>query len=754
MTAPLGAARTVRTSGWPRTVERPARPPAVPVAVAATLSVLAAMLCTLVVTRVPWLGLRIVPGGAGSTAPAVITTVHPGSPAETAGLRMGTRMLRVGALTVSAADLLEEPDVLDTWPQVDAFLARQRSLRATLGAPRVPVGVQDAAGAVREVTIAPRATRPVSSLPLAYWCQLFFGAIGCVTGTWLWALRRGDWGARAYAATGAWFLVFAYAAAVYSSRELALDGTVFRALGGVNHLGATMFGAALCSLFLSYPRRLGGPRVLAAVNLGFLAWWIANVTRVAPDQNWGSRFPVLAAMVGALLLVGVQWWRSRGDPASRAILRWFGASVLVGCGAFVGAQEAVKAWGATPAIPQGYAFGFFVLMYVGLAAGLRRHRLFDLDEWALRILFWGIAVAAIVALDVALLGTVLGGGAHVGAAGLLAALAALPARRWVWARLLRRRTVAPDRLVEGALGVAYAATAADRSQRWRALLADLFDPLAIVDADPAPIHAELDAEGTTLTVPAVAAAPALRLTLPGGGRRLFAPRDVRLAATLVRLMRTADASRDAFEEGVRRERTRIARGLHDTVSSPLLAGIAHAPRGGDGRLAREIQRAVDGMRTVVSGDAAQPAPLADCVADARFAAVERLTAHGIAVRWPLADLGLRVLAPGQRTAFAAFVQEAVTNVIRHAAAAAVDVHVAIEGDALVCAIVDDGRGPVAVGAVRAEPGQGLPNLYARAAALGGRATIGPRPEAPGFAVRLVVPVATLEASASPTEEPA
>ncbi|MGZ8379521.1 MAG: sensor histidine kinase, partial [Gemmatirosa sp.] len=346
-------------------------------------------------------------------------------------------------------------------------------------------------------------------------------------------------------------------------------------------------------------------------------------------------------------------------------------------------------------------------------------------------------------VDAALLGMMGTGTARTGTLVLLLALATLPLRRLVWTRVLHRAPPDAELLVSRSLAVAYAASDEERADRWRGLLGELFDPLGVtIDARSAR-DAQLDEEGIALRVPAVASAPALRLTHARGGRRLFGAGDARLAATLVRLMRAADASRHAFEAGVRGERTRIARDLHDTVSSPLLAGLARA---GDADVRRDIRRAVHDMRSVVAGGTVEPAPLADCVADARYAAVERLSAHGIAVEWPLSDVGDHQLQPAERTAFAAFVQEAVTNVLQHARATRVDAAVSVSGGTLTCRVEDDGRGVEAArrddGPRPAGAGQGIPNLHARAATLGGHVFISPRSGRPGTTVLLVARLAS------------
>jgi two-component system, NarL family, sensor histidine kinase DevS len=152
----------------------------------------------------------------------------------------------------------------------------------------------------------------------------------------------------------------------------------------------------------------------------------------------------------------------------------------------------------------------------------------------------------------------------------------------------------------------------------------------------------------------------------------------------------------------------------------------------------EIRRAVRGMRSVVSGELVSAAPLSDCIADSRFAAVERLNAASLSFDWPVMDLGDAMLGPDERHALTAFIQESVTNVIRHAHATHVSVGISVERDELRISIADNGRG------FSPDPnrtGDGLPNLRARAATLAGVADIGARRDGqPGTEVLLVAPL--------------
>ena len=693
-------------------------------------------------TRGPWLGLALAPGDDSTL---VVAAADSRGPARDAPVGWVLDSIGVGAAGIAprALDRLDEPDFLDTWGEARTFYARQGALYDALRAPEVEAVLRAPDGTRRTLRLVP-AVRPLGALPAAFWFQLFVGVAAALIGAWVWTLRPDDWATRAFALSGASVLLFTHAAAVYSARELALPSVPFRVLAALNHLGATAFGATLCALFVVHPRRLVGARALAALATVTLAWWVGDTARLVPDQDWASRFPNMLEMVAALALAVVQWRRASGDPRARAVLRWFGASVLLGPGLFIGMIAASSAVGAEPPIPQAYAFGFFLLTYAGLALGLRRYRLFDLDEWALRLLFWGAVATAFLLLDLSLLNVVGDGSARALLVVVLLGLTTLPVRQWVWAHLLRRPVVSPEQVAEQSLAVAYARTDGERAERWRAQLRTLFDPLAVVelDAGDAPAAVVLGDQGASLAVPPVASSPALRLTHAGGGRRLFRPADVRLASRLVALLRTADASRAAFETGVRAERARIARDLHDHVSSPLMAGLAQAggeaddtarAAAGAPAVAQEIRRAIGAMREVVRGERT-PAPLADVLADARFAEVERLVAAGLSVDWPVVAIEAYDVSGEAREALTAFVREATSNILRHAKARRVEVRVEWGGAGLALRIADDGRG-IPDGAFPVN--DGLPNLHARAAALGGRAEVRRRADGQGTEVILV-----------------
>jgi signal transduction histidine kinase len=82
-------------------------------------------------------------------------------------------------------------------------------------------------------------------------------------------------------------------------------------------------------------------------------------------------------------------------------------------------------------------------------------------------------------------------------------------------------------------------------------------------------------------------------------------------------------------------------------------------------------------------------------------------------------------------------QEALTNVIRHAGTRTATVRVTHDGETIVLEVEDDGRGPSANGS--AGLGTGIQGMRERAAALGGEVEAGPRPGG-GFRVLARLPL--------------
>jgi signal transduction histidine kinase len=216
--------------------------------------------------------------------------------------------------------------------------------------------------------------------------------------------------------------------------------------------------------------------------------------------------------------------------------------------------------------------------------------------------------------------------------------------------------------------------------------------------------------------------------------------------------RAAEAARSREEEARRRtsdERLRIARELHDVLAHNISlinvqAGVAlHLmdEQPGQARTALTAIRqaskdALGELRSVLevlrqSGEEQPRAPQSGL--DELDDIVSRAGAAGLEVKVQVTGMPRSLPADVDLAAFR-IVQEAVTNVARHAGQATATVHVAYGDDDLTVQVDDDGRG----GRVSTNSGSGIAGMRERAAALGGRLEAGPRPGG-GFRVRAQLP---------------
>lgn len=204
---------------------------------------------------------------------------------------------------------------------------------------------------------------------------------------------------------------------------------------------------------------------------------------------------------------------------------------------------------------------------------------------------------------------------------------------------------------------------------------------------------------------------------------------------------------DRTSRAAAEERLRMAQDLHDGVGHGLAviamqAGVAlhvldrDADRSGKVRESLEAIRAtsreaLDALRVELATIAGEPAPRRPAAGvEAIPALVERVRSAGLRVE-VIGEPG--ELTPPTGAAVHAVLQEALTNVLRHAAASTATVIWERGADTLALRVADDGQG----GAVQDE-GMGISGMRSRVEALGGTFRAGPVSRG-GFEVSVVLP---------------
>ena len=222
------------------------------------------------------------------------------------------------------------------------------------------------------------------------------------------------------------------------------------------------------------------------------------------------------------------------------------------------------------------------------------------------------------------------------------------------------------------------------------------------------------------------------------------------------------AEQDARERrAVAAERSRIARELHDVVSHAIAVTVLQA-RGARRQLGHDeeaVRRALDAidhtttqalsdmrrllalLRDTEDGPLGAPQPTLDRLPDL----VDDVRGSGLPVDLHVSG-DAQSVPPGVELSAYRIVQEALTNVLKHAgsgASATVDLEYC--DDALELRVVDDGRGaraPSPAGGTDGQPpsGHGLVGIRERVAVVGGQVSTGPGADG-GFTVSVRLPYA-------------
>jgi len=647
----------------------------------------------------------VIPGGPAADSPDA------GIPEQGASLASLTDASG-NTIPLSPADLVEEPDTLESFSAMRAFFERQDRIAAVLRNGPVTLDLR-IDGQSQLHRLQPARQRPLGNLPFVFWLQIVVGLGGVWIGAWVWALRRSDWAARCLAFSGVGLMISAYAAAVYSTRELALPGHLFRSLSALNQFGALSFGVGMIGLFMVYPRRLFQPQWLAVPAIVLGTWFGLSASGKIETTVISHHLAIVSALLSIIALVAVQYRATRGDPRDRAALSWLGLSVLIGSGAFVVTVIAPHLLGLDAYMSQGIAFAFFLLVYVGVALGVARFQLFQLENWAFRILFYVVGVLLLLGIDALLIFTVVDDRAPAFAMSLLiVALAWLPLRDTIARWLLHRKEPARAERFRKIMDVALTPQESDPLGRWQALLDDMFTPLSVASGADVSAPA-LRYDGLALALPRIGPLPAIELQYADHGRRLFSVRDLELATEMTTMLEQALESREAYERGVTEERTRIARDIHDNIGLQLMAAL-HSPE--QTRKDLMIRETLTDLREIINNASNPDLSFDEMLADLRAQIAEQLLLAGVTMNWQITNAQGVALPLQTAHMLRSIIREAVQNALKHAEPTHIAVSVRVSHGRILVSVTNDGKG---FEPKRAPKGNGLANLGDRAQAVGG-----------------------------------
>ena len=475
-----------------------------------------------------------------------------------------------------------------------------------------------------------------------------------------------------------------------------------------------------------------------------------------PAVEQQAAFPVLSGLVVVGLATGVaavvvRFRRSRGDE--RQQMKWFLFAVAP--------LPLLPATETLPAVFGAVLFGWVVLgLPIAVAIAVLRYRLDGIDVVINRTLVYAVLTLGVIGVYVLVVGYL--GAALRREADLTVSLIATGIVAVLFAPARDRVQRGVDRLMYGRRREPYTALA-----RLGERLESTLEPDAVLPAIVSTVREALrlpyaaivlDGGAEPVTsgrrVTATEEMPLLHQGVPVGtlvlglrpGESGFSPADRRLLADLarqagvavstVRLTADLQRSRERLVTAREEERRRLRRDLHDglgaqlaglTVQTGVLRSLIQRDPEAAGDLAAELRgelrTAIAEVRRLVH-DLRPPALDELGLGGALHRVAERIGADGATLRVEVRAEGLTALPAAVEVAAYRIVQEALTNVVRHARASACCVEVAVAGPDLAVTVTDDGTGlPAGL-----EAGVGLASMRERAAETGGTCELGPAPD--------------------------
>lgn len=180
------------------------------------------------------------------------------------------------------------------------------------------------------------------------------------------------------------------------------------------------------------------------------------------------------------------------------------------------------------------------------------------------------------------------------------------------------------------------------------------------------------------------------------------------------------------------ERVGLAHDLHDGLGGMLIGNIAAMEQAPDQQMSSRqvlgmLQELRDDLRLIIDTASAQhygEHSLAQLLAPLRHRMTRLFEAHDIGVRWQLSGLEQVYLSTSRSLDVLRVLQEALTNVLKHAGAQRVSIVLERRDDGVFLEVADDGRGFEGVSDV--DHGTGMRSMHARARRLDGKLSLGKR----------------------------
>ncbi|WP_339760149.1 hypothetical protein [uncultured Sulfitobacter sp.] len=531
--------------------------------------------------------------GAAITVVAVSKT----GPAAGAGLTVGKRITHISTdstakIHLSGFEAVIGRHQLHSYEMIQETIEAKQQIWPMLFDPSLRLYSDDG----QVFSVSPTVGRSVFSLPLKSYLTLVQSLLVMVITVGIWAFAAPSRAVNYLALSGFGLATNAMCGSYLGSSLLTIPPEYFRGIINLAAWGFTVFSYGLLALFFCFPTRLFRwpiGEAIFAIGVALQASISFELFELPLHSfQFANLFPIPIALFGSLL----QWRRSKNDPIGRASVMWFSLSIY-------GVVSAVALLYSLPImlkiqpIMSPHVVNFcLAFIYLGIAAGTLKYRLFDMHRVWWKTVTWLMGGFFVVAADLFLVWQFrIDQSEALFLSLLLAGWIYFPIRQVVFQRFLKSHEITIHTLVPDLVSSFSSLRDDDEIEgRYISFLQRSFDADKIGSISPEMVtSAQIENNGLALQVSNVAGNRSIQLIGKAHARQLFSSKDVETVDVILNLIRGMKATNQALDAQQQHERDRIVRDLHDDVGGRLLSLIYQA---GDSALANEARSTLAALK--------------------------------------------------------------------------------------------------------------------------------------------------------------
>ncbi|EIJ33087.1 sensor histidine kinase [Thiothrix nivea] len=646
-------------------------------------------MATQVLMQQPWTGIRASPANNGTL---VINAIDANSPAS-AKFTVGETLLGLQAdgKVLAVSPLLNSYPPLSpaTFAQQEAFYQQQETLFKALTQGTEARFVTTAG---KTVTLIPAAQTPLSAIPWVFWLLCLVNLTAPLVGALVWAYRPYQKESLYLVLHGLFYYVFAVSGSVVIASEFCLRPDTLRQDLLLQVIGINFAAALIMVIFCYTPKPL--------VRGAWLFWLILGVTALStanyhyqwsetPGHMFYMQYPILYMIV--VSVITLQLRRLHHQPVERASLFALTVAFMLPNAIIIALHVIPILLGIPPVVGNIAALLLFDLMAVGLAVGILRYRLFDIEVWWFKSMLWVLGGCLVAALDLAIATLFHTPDRFALAISIiLAGFLYFPLRQWLLNKIIPlERLSVQDYLPGFSAKMSDAISKESFEEHWKSFLLQHFSPLHMESRMEQIDTSRLSDNGLHLYVPSLGNQHSYRLSGKQRAARLFNKKDVKNTESLLMIARMASNASETRQRAVVEERQRIMGDLHDSVGAQLMTLMHKLPDPEHKQAARLTLMTL--RDTIRLSQKTCPLKLVDHVADWRTEIMERTEAAGVELIWQQGELSGYQLSAKQVLELTQVIREAVSNALKHAQPEVLEMGISVKDGKLHVCVMNDGR---------------------------------------------------------------